>query len=273
MASSILDRIVESKRVEIEALHARRGELRAAAEAAPPPRPFAAALRAGPTVALLAEIKRRSPSAGWIRPGAPVQNVARAYAAAGAACLSVLTDAEYFGGGLEDLRAARAAATLPVLRKDFVLDPVQVWEARAAGADAVLLIVRILDDARLEALQGLARALGMGVLVEAHDAPDLERALAAGATIVGINSRDLATFRTDLARTLSLAAMVPPDRVMVAESGIHTAQDVDRLAGAGVDAVLVGESLMRAEDVGAAAAALAARPRRADARPVPPAAD
>ncbi len=266
MSSNILGRIVESKRAEIERLLPRRAELRAAAESAEAPRAFEAALGGGASVALLAEIKRRSPSAGWIRPDAGVEELAASYAAAGAAALSVLTDAEWFGGGLEDLRAARRAAALPVLRKDFILDPVQVWEARAVSADAVLLIVRLLDDARLAELHALARELGMAVLVEVHEAAELERALAVGAAVVGVNSRDLATFRTDLSRAVSLAARVPPDRVMVAESGIRDASDVNRLAAAGVDAVLVGESLMRAPDVRAAAAALVGRARAREAR-------
>ncbi|HEX6937822.1 MAG TPA: indole-3-glycerol phosphate synthase TrpC [Longimicrobiales bacterium] len=262
----ILERIVEGKRREVARLRPRAAALRAAAERAGPARPFAAALRRQGEVALIAEIKRRSPSAGWIRPDAGVVEVAGAYARAGAAALSVLTDGEHFGGSLEDLEAARGAVGLPVLRKDFVLDAVQVWEARAAGADAVLLIVRILEDAVLAALHALASELGMGVLVEAHTAAEVERALAAGAEVVGVNARDLATFRTDLAVVREVAAHVPPDRTLVAESGIRTAEDVDRLGAVGVDAVLVGESLMRASDVEAAAAALARRPRLAEAR-------
>jgi len=266
VSGSILERIVESKRAEVAALAAHGAELRAAAESAAPPRAFEAALRAAVGVALIAEIKRRSPSAGAIRPELTVAEVARAYERAGASALSVLTDADYFGGALADLAAARAAVPLPVLRKDFVLDALQLWEARAAGADAVLLIVRILDDARLRALLAQATGLGMGVLVEVHDAPELERALAAGAAIVGVNNRDLATFRTDLDVVLGLAPRVPAGRVLVAESGIRTTADVDRLAEAGVDAILVGESLMRAGDVAAAAGALAARPRSAGER-------
>lgn len=261
----ILQRIVEAKRLEVEALRARARALRAAAEAAPPPRPFAAALRRTGEVALIAEIKRRSPSAGWIRSDASVRDVACAYEAAGAAALSVLTDGEFFGGSLEDLREARAAVGLPVLRKDFVLDPVQVWEARAAGADAVLLIVRILEDAELVELHRLAAELGLGVLAEAHTAAEVDRALAAGAEVIGVNNRDLATFHTDLSVVLGLAGRLPPGRTLVAESGIRTPDDVDRLGAAGIHAILVGESLMRAPDIGAAAAALARRPRREEA--------
>ncbi len=258
----ILDRIVESKREEAARLWPRAAALRAEAEAAPPARPFEAALRRGGEVALIAEIKRRSPSAGWIRREVEVAEVASAYARAGAAALSVLTDEAYFGGTLDDLRAARGAAPVPVLRKDFVLDAVQVWEARAAGADAVLLIVRLLEDAELAELVALAAELRVAALVEAHTAGEVERALVAGARIVGVNNRDLATFRTDLGVVLGLAERVPADRVLVAESGIRTAADVDRLGAAGVHAVLVGESLMRARDIGAAAGALAGRPRR-----------
>jgi indole-3-glycerol phosphate synthase len=266
----MLARIVATKQEEVAALAPRRAALRGAAEAAPAPRPFEAALRAGPNVGLIAEIKRRSPSAGPIRPELAVAEVARAYAAAGAAALSVLTDREYFGGSLEDLAAAREAVALPILRKDFVVDEAQIWEARAAGADAVLLIVRILDDARLRELHALARGLGLGVLVEVHDRAELERALAAGARVVGVNNRDLDTFRTDLDVTLSLSGSLPAADVLVAESGIRGPEDVDRLAAAGVDAVLVGESLMRSPDVEAAARALASRPRgapRSGARP------
>lgn len=259
---SVLDTIVATKEREVAGLVPRRRALRERAEALPPARDFAGALRAGGEVALIAEIKRRSPSAGWLWPELAVPEVARAYAAAGASALSVLTDADYFGGSLADLAAARDAVPLPVLRKDFVVDDVQLWEARAAGADAVLLIVRILDDARLRGLHETARGLGMGVLVETHDAAELERALAAGAEIVGVNSRDLASFRTDLGVALSLAASVPAGRaLLVAESGIRTPADVDRLAAAGYDAILVGESLMRSEALADAAAALASRPR------------
>lgn len=263
---SILDRIVESKRVEVAALGPRAAELRERAEQAPPPRGFAEALRHSAGVALIAEIKRRSPSAGAIRPELTVAEVARAYERSGAAALSVLTDGEYFGGDLADLAAAREAMALPALRKDFVIDELQVWEARAAGADAVLLIVRILEDGRLRALRGLAAELGMGVLVEVHDAAELERALAAGAELVGVNNRDLSTFRTDLGVVLDLASRVPSDRVLVAESGIRTGEDVERLAAAGVDAILVGESLMRSPDVAVAAAELVGHGRRPGGR-------
>lgn len=264
---SVLERIVARKREEVAALARRAAELRSRAAAAPPPRDFAAALRRPAEVRLLAEVKRRSPSAGAIRADADAPTVARWYEAGGAAAVSVLTDRDFFGGALADLERVRAAVSLPVLRKDFVVDPLQVWEARAAGADAVLLIVRILDDARLADLQALARELGMAALIEAHDAAELARALTAGARLVGINNRDLASFRTDLALSLRLAPRVPAAVTLVAESGIASAADVLRLGTAGVDAVLVGESLMREPEPARAAAALVGQPKRSGVRP------
>lgn len=266
-STSILDRIVRTKQDEVRAVAPRLAEFRDMTRQADAPRGFAAALRRPSEVRLLAEVKRRSPSAGDIRPGADPVEVARAYVEGGAAALSVLTDRDYFGGDLAFLRAVRGAVDIPVIRKDFLIDPVQVWEARAAGADAVLLIARILEQPLLEELHGLARALGMDVLVEAHTEAELDRALAAGATLVGVNNRDLDTFATDLDLSLRLAPRVPAAITYVAESGIRTAADVDRLGAAGVDAILVGESLMRQADLRAAAAALAGRPRRAGARP------
>lgn len=253
---TLLDRIVADKRRAARALGARAAALRAAAEAAPPARPFAEALAAGMTVSLIAEVKRRSPSAGWIRPGASAVEIAVQYEAAGAAAISVLTDEEHFGGTLEDLKQVRSAVGVPVLRKDFLVAPVQVWEARAAGADAVLLIVRVLDDAELTDLLAAARECGLGALVEVHGPGELERAVRAGADVIGVNARDLATLKTDLAVTLALACQAPAGCVLVAESGIHSRADVERVAAAGVDAVLVGESLMRAADPGLAARAL-----------------
>lgn len=267
MKTSILDRIVTTKRSEVAAAAPRLAEFRARALDAPPPRPFAAALRRPGEVRLLAEVKRRSPSAGEIRPGADPVEVARDYVAGGAAALSVLTDRDYFGGDLAFLAAVRTAVPVPVLRKDFLVDAVQLWEARAAGADAVLLIARILEPPLLEALLALAGELGMDALVEAHTAAELERVLAAGATLVGVNNRDLDTFTTDLELAARLAATVPEAVGYVAESGIRTAADVDRMGAAGVDAVLVGESLMRQADLAGAAAALCGRPRRAGVRP------
>jgi len=263
---SILQRIVEVKRGEVADLAPRRAELRARAADAPPARGFAASLRRPGEVRLLAEVKRRSPSAGEIRPGADPVEVARAYEEGGAAAVSVLTDREFFGGDLEFLERVRAEVSIPALRKDFIIDPVQVWEARAAGADAVLLIARILDDALLAELLALAGEAGMDALVEVHDAAELARALAAGSRLVGVNNRDLASFHTDLDLSLRLAPALPADLTLVAESGIRTADDVDRLGAAGVDAILVGESLMRQDDLRAAAAALAGRRRDPSAR-------
>jgi indole-3-glycerol phosphate synthase len=258
---SVLDRIVATKREEVARLGSRAAELRARAEAAAPVPDFAAALRAGGSVAVIAEVKRRSPSAGSIQAGAPAADVARVYAGAGAAAISVLTDAEFFGGSLADLEAVAGQVPVPLLRKDFVLDEVQVYEARAAGAAAVLLIVRILSDSALRRLHAVAEGLGLAVLVEVHDEPEVERALAAGARIVGINNRDLGTFETDLETTSRLAPLAAEAAVVVSESGIRAAADVARVAAAGADAVLVGESLMRAAQPAAALRLLAAVPR------------
>jgi indole-3-glycerol phosphate synthase len=258
---NILDRIVDTKKGEVAALSPRMPEIRVAAEEAAAPRPFHRALAEPATVSLIAEVKRRSPGAGPIRTGLEPGALAASYADAGAAALSVLTDGQYFGGSLSDLREARERSGLPALRKDFIIDPIQVWEARAGGADAILLIVRVLDDPHLRDLQDLAWELGMAALVETHTVSELERALAAGARIVGVNNRDLSTFTTDLDVTLGLLGLVPPDVVLVSESGIRTTADVDRLGAGGVDAILVGETLLRAEDPGAMAGALSGRAR------------
>jgi indole-3-glycerol phosphate synthase len=258
---SVLDRIVETKRIEIAELRGREAAVRAAAAVAEPAPPFVAALVRGPCVAVIAEVKRRSPSAGDIRGGASAAEVAAIYAAAGAAAISVLTDRVHFGGELADLQEARRQVTLPLLRKDFTLDALQVYEAKAAGASAVLLIVRLLDDAQLADLAALAAELGLAALVEVHDERELERAADVGARLIGINNRDLATLRTDLGTTLRLAPLVPRECVLIGESGIGSAQDVALLAAAGVSAVLVGESLMRAEDPIRLASSLAAVPR------------
>jgi indole-3-glycerol phosphate synthase len=203
-------------------------------------------------VNVIAEHKRRSPSRGAIREDLQPADVAQAYEAAGAAALSVLTDEPFFGGRLEHLVAARAATSLPVLRKDFVVDPWQVWEARAAGADAVLLIVAALDDDDLRRLLGEAARAGLEALVEVHDRPELDRALAAGAHVVGVNNRNLKTMEVSLQTALSLASALPEGVVAVAESGIRSGEDVRRLRGAGFNAFLVGESLMGAPDPGSA---------------------
>ncbi|MEQ9399261.1 MAG: indole-3-glycerol phosphate synthase TrpC [Longimicrobiales bacterium] len=257
----ILRRIVATKQDELGRLRPRTRELERAAAAAPPARGFEAALRGGGSVSLIAECKRRSPGAGDIRPGLDPVELTRDYEEGGAAALSVLTDETYFGGALADLATVRSAVGLPVLRKDFTLDALHVLEARGGGADAVLLIVRILDDATLATLLREAGDLGMDVLVEAHDAMEVERALEAGATLLGINNRDLATFTTDLDTTLRLLERVPPEVAVVSESGIRSRADVALLGEAGVDAILVGETLLRAEAPGAAARALADVPR------------
>ena len=257
----MLARIVESKRHEVERLLPSETDIREAAERTPPPRDFRAALSGGHSVHLIAECKRRSPGAGPIRPDLDPLSLALGYGEAGASALSCLTDEEYFGGTLDDLRAISRGAGVPVLRKDFVLEPVQLFEARAAGADAILLIVRILDDRRLTALLETALALGMAALVEAHDALEVERALSAGAQLIGINNRDLATFTTDLDTTLGLIGEVPPEVTVVSESGIRSRHDVALLGSVGVDAILVGESLLRAHDPSRMAAELSGVPK------------
>jgi len=249
---TILDEILATKRDEVTLLHRpqTRDLLRRHALDAPPTRDFAGALRnpAG-TVAVIGELKRRSPSKGDLAPELDPATTAKAYEAGGAAALSVLTDGPYFGGTVADLQTAREATALPVLRKDFTIDEVQVYEARAIGADAILLIVAALpDDALLAELHTLAIGLGLGVLVEAHDDAEVERALAAGARIVGVNSRNLATFSEDLGVAQGLASSIPADVTAVAESAIRSAVDAQHMGAAGFDAVLVGEALVRAAD-------------------------
>lgn len=258
----ILARIVETKRIELAELRSRAVELERAAARGPLVRDFAAALAPAAHVALIAECKRRSPGAGSLRPDLDPASLAARYAGAGASALSVLTDREYFGGSAADLEAARSAVSLPVLRKDFTLDALHVVEARAAGADAVLLIVRLLSDTELERLHAEASGLGMAAMVEVHDYAELERALRLGAAIVGINNRDLATFRTDLDTTLRLLDDVPDDVIVVSESGIRGPHDVGLLGDSGVDAILVGETLLRADDPEQAARAMSRVPRR-----------
>ncbi len=258
---NVLNEIRAAKQQEIERLRPQRRRLMELAEGAEATRPFAAALRAGSNIALIAEFKRRSPSAGWIRQQGVVAEIVKAYSAGGARAISVLTDENFFGGTLTDLRAARACTNLPLLRKDFVLEEVQLFEARAAGADAVLLIVRMLSDEQLRDLLTSARGIGLDVLVETHDHDEIDRALQAGATLIGVNNRNLANFQVDLSLTAKLIADIPSDVTIVGESGVRSAQDVAAMAEAGVHAVLVGETLMRAPDVRAAAHELAAQPR------------
>jgi indole-3-glycerol phosphate synthase len=247
---TVLDEILTTKRAEVQGLRARASELEAAAGAAPPVRDFAGALRRlDGRLAVVAEIKRRSPSKGDLAPDLVPADTARAYEAGGAACLSVLTDRPYFGGDLDDLRAARDATALPALRKDFTVDVLQVLEARAAGADAVLLIVAALpDDGLLRELHVDATALGLAVVVEVHDEAELDRALAVNPRILGVNARNLGDFGEDLSIGEQLAKRIPDDVVAVAESAIRSVEDARRMAAAGYDAVLVGEALVRAAD-------------------------
>jgi indole-3-glycerol phosphate synthase len=228
----------------------------------PPAAPFAGSLAAATEkgLAVVAEVKRRSPSKGDLAPDLDPASLAADYAAGGAACLSVLTDARFFGGSPEDLAAARTAGGLPVLRKDFTVGPADVCDARLMGADAVLLIVAALDDGELNELLALAHRIGLDALVEVHDQTELHRALDVGARLVGVNQRDLETFEVDPARAETLAASIPERVVAVAESGIGGPDDAARLAAAGYQAVLVGESLVRATDPAAAVAALTGHP-------------
>ena len=254
--SDILQRILARKREEIDErrTRVRQIELLARLNGAPRVRGFTDALRSNIAVgraAVIAEIKKASPSKGVMRPDFHPDEIAASYASGGAACLSVLTDVDFFQGADEYLTQARNACALPVLRKDFTIDAYQVYEARALGADCILLIVAALDDAALVELSTLAQSLGLEVLVEVHDAAELERALATPATLIGINNRNLRTFDTRLETTLDLLGRIPADRILVTESGIHTRADVARMRAAGVHAFLVGEAFMRADDPGA----------------------
>ena len=259
--ADILERILATKRDEVAAAMRVRPivEIDAAARTGPAPRDFEGALRAeiaGGRPAVIAEIKKASPSRGVLRADFDPVGIAASFDRGGAACLSVLTDRQYFQGAPEYLSAARGACGLPALRKDFIIDDYQIAESRAMGADAILLIVAALDDARLVAFEARARELGMAVLVEVHDAAELDRALALDTALIGINNRNLRTFDVSLATTLDLLPRVPAGRLIVTESGIHAPSDVATMRARGVDAFLVGEAFMRVPDPGAALARL-----------------
>jgi len=255
--NDILQRILARKSEEVAQRRGERplAELQARSADLPPARGFVDAVRrrvgAG-EAAVIAEVKKASPSKGLIRTDFDPAAIARSYEAAGAACLSVLTDVDFFQGSDAYLREARAACTLPVLRKDFTIDPYQVYEGRLLGADCILLIVAALDDAALAGMVNLAHEIGLDVLVEVHDIDELERALQTDAALIGVNNRNLRTFAVSLDTTLDLRDAVPRDRILVTESGIATRDDVQRMREAGVDAFLVGESFMRDADPGAA---------------------
>ncbi len=260
--SDVLARICADTREEVARrkamrdLSALRGEIAAANDK---PRGFGRALKSAAAegrYGLIAEIKKASPSGGLIRPDFDPPSLARAYKAGGATCLSVLTDAAWFQGTTAHLMTARAAVDLPVLRKDFMLDPWQIFESRAMGADCILLIMAALSDAQARELESVARGLDLDVLVEVHDEAELHRALGLETRLIGINNRNLKTLKTDLATTERLSELVPPDRFLVAESGIRNTEDLRRLAAVGACAYLVGESLMRQDDVTAATKAL-----------------
>lgn len=246
--SGLLAEIVQQKKHEVADLHPRASLLeRQAHERKPHLRPFANALRAHQP-AIIAEIKKASPSKGLLQPNFHPAFIAHAYEQGGAACLSVLTDKPYFEGSLHDLEAARAAVTLPALRKDFTIDRVQIFEAATHGADAILLIAAILDTSELSSLRETASSLGLASLVEVHDHDELLKAIDSGAEIIGVNNRNLDTFEVSLDTSLRLSFLMPANIIRVSESGIHSRADIDLLLGAGFHAFLVGESLMRSAD-------------------------
>jgi len=251
---TILDEIVVAKRAEIAALKASVNveQLHQSALAAPPARDFFGAIAGQQRISLIAEVKKASPSAGIIREDFHPVTIATTYQQSGAACISVLTDAQYFQGDIEYLREVRAAVSIPVLMKDFVLDKTQVWAGRAAGADAVLLIAECLDDCSLRSLHNEIVDLGMTPLVEFYEPANLPRVVEAGAALIGVNNRNLHTFETDLQHSMQMASRIPSDALLVSESGIRTAADVKALQDAGAAAILVGEQLMRSDDIGLA---------------------
>jgi indole-3-glycerol phosphate synthase len=246
--ATYLDRILDAHRAEAARDERPLDELIALAEALPPTRGFVSALLGQERLCVISEVKRRSPSKGDLAVGLDPAVLARAYAAGGASCLSVLTDREFFGGSPEDLQAARAACSLPVLRKDFTVSPADVCDARTMGADCVLLIAAALSATELREMHELAGSIGLDVLVEIHDEAELEVAMAAGAGMIGVNQRDLVTFQVDHARALRMAAVIPDDVVKVAESGVRGADDARALHDAGYQAVLVGETLVTSAD-------------------------
>src|SRR5882724_9704323 len=251
---SVLDEIVANTRAEVARRRSSvpRGALERQCGAAPAARDFEGALRPPPGgVRLIAEVKKASPSRGVLARDLDPVTLAAAYATHGAHAISVLTDEKYFQGSLADLKAVRAAVDVPLLRKDFTIDEYQLWESRAAGADAVLLIVSILEPAQLSDLLAAAKGLGLAALVECHTAAELDQALAAGSRIVGINNRNLATFETRLEKTLTLVPSIPPGPIVVSESGFFTGADVRRVVAAGAHAVLIGEALVRSSDIAA----------------------
>jgi indole-3-glycerol phosphate synthase len=259
--SDILDKIVAVKHQEVAAALARKplAAMRTDAESRVLTRDFVGALRAKIAAglpAVIAEVKKASPSKGILRPDFIPADIAQSYAEHGAACLSVLTDQQFFQGSIDYLKQARASCDLPVLRKDFMVDAYQVYEARAMGADCILLIAACLDDAQMKSMEALAMSLDMAVLVEVHDRAELERALQLKTPLLGINNRNLKTFAVSLDATLGMLKDVPADRLLVTESGISTAADVQRMRAAGVHAFLVGEAFMRADDPGQALAQL-----------------
>jgi len=259
--SDILNQIVAVKREEVAAALKRTSlaAMRLDAESRVLTRDFVGALRAkikAGEAAVIAEVKKASPSKGVLREDFIPADIAQSYAEFGAACLSVLTDRQFFQGSVDALKQARASCQLPVLRKDFMVDAYQIYESRAIGADAILLIAAVLDDAQLAEFEAIARSLDMAVLVEVHDAPELTRALRLKTPLIGINNRNLRSFEVTLDTTLALRAEVPPDRLLVTESGILTKADVQKMRGAGVHAFLVGEAFMRAAEPGEALAQL-----------------
>ena len=259
--TDILDRIIAVKQDEVAALMQQKplSAMRVDAESRVLTRDFVGALRskiARGKSAVIAEIKKASPSKGVLRSDFMPADIAQSYAESGAACLSVLTDKQFFQGSLEYFKQARASCSLPALRKDFIIDPYQIYESRVIGADCILLIAAVLDDVQMKDMEAMAMALDMAVLVEVHDAAELERSLKLKTPLIGINNRNLKTFEVSLDTTLGLLRQVPEDRIIVTESGISTAQDVKRMRDGKVHAFLVGEAFMRAEDPGLALAAL-----------------